>query len=168
VIACVGGGSNAIGMFADFVEDEGVALIGVEAAGKGLAGHDHGATILKGTPGILHGSETLVLQDEDGQVRDTWSVSAGLDYPAVGPEHAHLKDIGRAEYVGVEDGEALEAFAILARSEGIIAAFESAHALAHALKMARDAEKETVILVNLSGRGDKDVAQAETLLGNRM
>ena len=165
VIACVGGGSNAIGMFSDFVNDEGVALIGVEAAGKGLAGHQHGATILKGSPGILHGSETLVLQDEDGQVRDTWSVSAGLDYPAVGPEHAHLKEIGRADYVGIEDAEALSAFATLARSEGIIAAFESSHAVAHALRMASGAQRETVILVNLSGRGDKDVAQAERLLG---
>ncbi len=164
VIACVGGGSNAIGMFSDFVEDEGVALIGVEAAGKGLAGHEHGATIQRGSHGILHGSETLVLQDEDGQVRDTWSVSAGLDYPAVGPEHVHLKDIGRAEYVGATDDEALDAFAKLARSEGIIAAFESCHAVAHALKLA-DSDEEKLIVVSLSGRGDKDVAQAQQLLG---
>jgi len=167
VIACVGGGSNAIGMFTDFVGDETVALIGVEAAGKGLTGHDHGATIQRGSHGILHGAETLVLQDEDGQVRDTWSVSAGLDYPAVGPEHVHLKDIGRAEYVGVTDDEALDSFVKLARNEGIIAAFESCHALAHALKLA-DSGEEQVIVVNLSGRGDKDVAQAQTLLGERL
>ena len=167
VIACVGGGSNAIGMFTDFVEDVGVALIGVEAAGKGLAGHEHGATLQRGSYGILHGAETLVLQDEDGQVRDTWSVSAGLDYPAVGPEHVHLKDVGRAEYVGVTDDEALDAFVKLARSEGIIAAFESCHAVAQALKLADSAE-EQVIVVNLSGRGDKDVAQAQALLGERL
>ncbi|MCA1750055.1 MAG: pyridoxal-phosphate dependent enzyme [Sphingomonadales bacterium] len=164
-IACVGGGSNAIGLFADFIGDEEVALIGVEAAGKGLDGSDHGATLLRGSRGILHGAETYVLQDGDGQVSDSWSVSAGLDYPAVGPEHAHLKDSGRAEYVGVEDAAALDAFAQLARHEGIICAFESAHALAHALAVAEAAEDEPVLLVNLSGRGDKDVAQAQKLLG---
>jgi tryptophan synthase beta chain len=165
VVACVGGGSNAIGIFSDFVDDAAVRLIGVEAAGKGLESDDHGATLLRGSHGILHGAETLVLQDDDGQVRDTWSVSAGLDYPAVGPEHAHLRDIGRAEYVGVEDREALDAFVQLARSEGIIAAFESCHAVAHALKMAERADDGPIILVNLSGRGDKDVAQAQALLG---
>jgi tryptophan synthase beta chain len=164
VIACVGGGSNAIGIFSDFVPDEEVALIGVEPAGKGLNGDEHGATILRGTHGILHGAETLVLQDSDGQVNDTWSVSAGLDYPAVGPEHVHLKDIGRADYVGVTDDEALDTFVKLARSEGIIAAFESCHALAHALKIADEVEKETVLVVNISGRGDKDVVQAQALL----
>ena len=162
VIACVGGGSNAIGLFADFMDDD-VRLIGVEAAGKGLAGAEHGATLLRGTPGILHGAETYLLQDSDGQVADTWSVSAGLDYPAVGPEHAHLKDSGRAEYVGATDAEALAAFKALAEGEGIICAFESAHALAHALKLA-EAEPESAILVGLSGRGDKDVAQAQGLL----
>src|SRR3954463_16598349 len=135
VIACVGGGSNAIGLFADFMDDN-VRLIGVEAAGKGIDGNKHGATLLRGTPGILHGAETYVLQDSHGQVTDTWSVSAGLDYPAVGPEHAHLKDSGRAEYVGVTDAEALAAFRALAESEGILCAFESAHALAYALKLA--------------------------------
>ena len=163
VIACVGGGSNAIGMFSDFVPDEGVALIGVEAAGKGLHGDEHGATILRGSHGILHGTETLVLQDADGQVADSWSISAGLDYPAVGPEHAHLKESGRAQYVGVEDGDALAAFQALAKSEGIIPAFESAHAIAHALELAQDGG-EQVIVVNLSGRGDKDMAQAVKLL----
>ena len=164
VIACVGGGSNAMGAFADFVADEGVRLIGVEAAGRGLDGAEHGATLLRGRPGILHGSETYVLQDGDGQISESWSVSAGLDYPAVGPEHAHLKDSGRAEYVGVTDREALDAFALLARKEGIICAFESAHALAHALKLAEAAEEETVLVVNLSGRGDKDMVQARGLL----
>jgi tryptophan synthase beta chain len=168
VIACVGGGSNAIGLFADFVPDESVALIGVEAAGKGLDGEQHGATIQRGTHGILHGAETLVLQDSDGQVDDTWSVSAGLDYPAVGPEHVHLKDIGRADYVGATDDEALNAFTRLAKSEGIIPAFESSHALAHALKMAEAAEKETVLVVGLSGRGDKDVVQAQALIGDKL
>jgi tryptophan synthase beta chain len=168
VIACVGGGSNAIGIFSDFVPDEEVTLIGVEPAGKGLNGDEHGATILRGTHGILHGAETLVLQDSDGQVNDTWSVSAGLDYPAVGPEHVHLKDIGRADYVGATDEEALEAFVKLARSEGIIAAFESCHALAHALKLADEAEKETVLVVNISGRGDKDAVQAQALLGEKL
>ena len=163
VVACVGGGSNAIGLFADFIDDRRVRLVGVEAAGKGLAGDEHGATLLRGTHGILHGSETYVLQDGDGQVTDTWSVSAGLDYPAVGPQHAHLKDSGRAQYVGATDAEALAAFKALAESEGIICAFESAHALAHALKLA-EAEPESAILVGLSGRGDKDVAQAERLL----
>jgi tryptophan synthase beta chain len=162
VIACVGGGSNAIGLFADFIDDD-VRLVGVEAAGKGLNGAEHGATLLRGTPGILHGAETYILQDEDGQVADTWSVSAGLDYPAVGPEHAHLKDSGRADYVGATDDEALAAFRLLAEREGILCAFESAHALAHALKLG-EAEPDSAILVGLSGRGDKDVAQAERLL----
>jgi tryptophan synthase beta chain len=164
VVACVGGGSNAIGLFADFVDDD-VRLIGVEAAGKGLDSDDHGATLLRGSPGILHGAETYVLQDADGQVNDSWSVSAGLDYPAVGPEHAHLKDSGRAQYVGATDDEALFAFKALAQNEGIICAFESAHALAHALKLADD-QPDEVILVGLSGRGDKDVAQAQDLLGS--
>jgi tryptophan synthase beta chain len=163
-IAAVGGGSNAIGLFADFIEDPDVRLIGVEAAGRGLDGKQHGATLLRGRPGILHGAETYVLQDEDGQIDESWSVSAGLDYPAVGPEHAHLKDSGRADYVGVTDQEALAAFALLARSEGIICAFESAHALAEALKMAKAATEAIVLVVNLSGRGDKDMEQARRLL----
>jgi tryptophan synthase beta chain len=162
VVACVGGGSNAIGLFADFIEDH-VRLIGVEAAGKGLNGAEHGATLLRGSAGILHGAETYVLQDCDGQIADTWSVSAGLDYPAVGPEHSHLKDSGRAEYVGATDAEALTAFKALAEGEGILCAFESAHALAHALTLA-EAEPDNAILVGLSGRGDKDVAQAQALL----
>jgi tryptophan synthase beta chain len=165
VVACVGGGSNAIGLFADFLDD-GVRLIGVEAAGKGLDREEHGATLLRGRPGILHGAETYVLQDEDGQIADTWSVSAGLDYPAVGPEHAFLKESGRAEYVGATDAEALTAFRLLAEKEGILCAFESAHALAHALKLAKE-EPNSTILIGLSGRGDKDVAQAQFLLGDK-
>jgi len=163
VVACVGGGSNAIGLFADFLGDD-VRLIGVEAAGHGLDSEEHGATLLRGTPGILHGAETYVLQNDEGQIADTWSVSAGLDYPAVGPEHAHLKDSGRAEYVGATDAEALAAFRLLAEKEGILCAFESAHAIAHALELA-EREPDTAIIVGLSGRGDKDVAQAQALLG---
>ena len=163
VIACVGGGSNSIGIFADFLDDD-VALVGVEAAGKGLDGSEHGATMLKGRRGILHGAETLILQDEDGQVSDSWSISAGLDYPAVGPEHAYLKETGRASYVGCGDRAALDAFVALARNEGIICAFESAHALAHALKLADERDDNPILLVNLSGRGDKDMLQARTLL----
>jgi tryptophan synthase beta chain len=167
VIACVGGGSNAMGLFAEFFADREVRLIGVEAAGKGLDGAEHGATLLRGRPGVLHGAETYVLQDADGQISDSWSVSAGLDYPAVGPEHAWLRDTGRAEYVGATDREALAAFARLARSEGIVCAFESAHALAHALKMAEETAGNALLVVNLSGRGDKDMEQASRLLGAR-
>ena len=163
VIACVGGGSNAIGLFADFVDDEGVKLVGVEAAGKGLDGGEHGATLQRGTPGILHGSETLILQDADGQVSDSWSVSAGLDYPAVGPEHAHLMDIGRATYVGCTDVEALAAFKTLSRREGIIPALESAHAVAEGIRIASE-QPDAVLVVGLSGRGDKDMSQVQKLL----
>ena len=163
VVACVGGGSNAIGLFADFLADD-VPLIGVEAAGRGLDGARHAATLLRGRPGILHGCETYVLQDEDGQIGDTWSVSAGLDYPAVGPEHAFLMESGRAEYVGATDEQALAAFQALATNEGILCAFESAHALAHALAIAAE-RPDAVLLVGLSGRGDKDVAQAQQMLG---
>jgi len=162
-IACVGGGSNAIGLFADFLDDDGVRLIGVEAAGKGLDGNEHGATLLRGRPGILHGAFTYVLQDADGQIAESWSISAGLDYPGVGPQHAFLKDSGRVSYVGVTDGEALAAFRLLAAREGIICAFESAHALAHALKLAEIAPPGTIFLVGLSGRGDKDMEQARAL-----
>lgn len=167
VIACVGGGSNAMGVFSEFIPDKEVALIGVEPAGHGLSTGKHGATLLKGRPGVLHGAETYVLQDEDGQVAETHSVSAGLDYPGVGPEHAHLMTSGRATYVAATDAEALDAFQRLARSEGIIPAFESAHAIAHALKMAAEAAqagRAAVLVVNLSGRGDKDMDQAQRLL----
>jgi tryptophan synthase beta chain len=164
-VACVGGGSNAIGLFADFVDDAGVRLIGVEAAGHGLHTGKHGATLERGRPGILHGTVSYVLQDEDGQIHESHSVSAGLDYPGVGPEHAHLQATGRATYVGVTDAEALAAFAALARAEGIIPALESAHAVAHALTLARAAEREEILLVNLSGRGDKDMLHVQKLLG---
>ncbi|MDR0250014.1 MAG: tryptophan synthase subunit beta [Burkholderiales bacterium] len=156
-IACVGGGSNAIGLFADFIDDHGVRLIGVEPAGHGLHTGKHGATLQKGCPGILHGSYSYVLQDEHGQVLESHSISAGLDYPSVGAQHAHLHAIGRAEYVGITDDEALEAFRLLSREEGIIPALESAHAIAYALKLAKAATTPQLLLVNLSGRGDKDI-----------
>ncbi|WP_218354011.1 tryptophan synthase subunit beta [Alteromonas lipotrueiana] len=166
VIACVGGGSNAIGMFADFIDEESVRLVGVEPAGKGLHTKEHGATICTGSKGILHGSYTYIMQDHEGQIEESYSVSAGLDYPAVGPQHAHLADIGRAEYVSVTDDEALNAFKLLARKEGIIPALESAHALAHALNMADEAEDDTILVVNLSGRGDKDIGVVTKILGD--
>ena len=164
VIACVGGGSNAIGMFADFIDEQSVRLVGVEPAGKGLHTKEHGATICTGSKGILHGSSTYIMQDEEGQIEESYSVSAGLDYPAVGPQHAHLADTGRAEYVSVTDDEALNAFKLLARKEGIIPALETAHALAHALNMADEAEDDTILVVNLSGRGDKDIGVVTKLL----
>ncbi|MCP4677895.1 MAG: tryptophan synthase subunit beta [Deltaproteobacteria bacterium] len=164
VIACVGGGSNAIGIFTDFVGDESVRLVGVEAAGRGLHTGEHGATLQEGSVGVLHGARTFVLQDRHGQVMETHSVSAGLDYPGVGPEHVHLQETGRAEYVGVTDEEALTAFAELARAEGIIPAMESAHALAHATKLAGKTEEPLNLLVNLSGRGDKDLEHAVSIL----
>lgn len=166
VVACVGGGSNAIGMFADFIDEPSVRLVGVEPAGKGLHTHEHGATICKGTKGILHGAFSYIMQDQDGQIEESYSVSAGLDYPAVGPQHAYLHEIGRAEYVAASDEEALNAFKLLARKEGIIPALESSHALAHALNMADEAEEETIIVVNLSGRGDKDLAYVTSILGD--
>jgi tryptophan synthase beta chain len=157
LVACVGGGSNAMGLFHEFVREPGVRLVGVEAAGEGLAGGRHAAPLSAGQPGILHGSRSYLLQDEDGQVREAHSVSAGLDYPGVGPEHSWLKDSGRAEYVAVTDAEALEAFGLLARLEGIIPALESAHAVAHALKLAATLPRDTRLVIGLSGRGDKDV-----------
>ncbi|WP_018983852.1 tryptophan synthase subunit beta [Salinimonas chungwhensis] len=168
VIACVGGGSNAIGMFADFIEEKSVRLVGVEPAGKGLHTKEHGATICTGSKGILHGSSTYIMQDKEGQIEESYSVSAGLDYPAVGPQHAHLADTGRAEYVSVTDDEALNAFKLLARKEGIIPALETAHALAHALNMADEAEDETILVVNLSGRGDKDIGVVTNILGDEI
>jgi len=164
VIACVGGGSNAIGMFTDFIEEEGVKLIGVEAGGKGIDTNQHGATLVAGTKGMLHGNYTYIMQDKSGQIEESYSVSAGLDYPAVGPQHAFLKDTGRAQYVPINDDEALAAFQALAKFEGIIPALESSHALAQALKMAEAATEETIYLVNLSGRGDKDLAHVHAIL----
>jgi len=163
VIACVGGGSNAMGIFYDYLQHAQVRLIGVEAAGEGLTTMKHAASLQRGRPGVLHGNRTYLLQDDDGQIADTHSISAGLDYPGVGPEHAWLKDSGRAEYVGATDEETLRAFHDCCRIEGIIPALESSHALAHAAKLAPTLAKDKIILVNVSGRGDKDlqiVAQA--------
>lgn len=157
VIACVGGGSNAMGIFYPYIPVDGVQLIGVEAAGEGIAGGRHAASLTAGRPGILHGNRTYLLQDEDGQITETHSISAGLDYPGVGPEHAWLKDSGRAEYVCIDDAEALRAFHDLCRLEGIIPALESSHALAYAGKLAATLAKDKILLVNLSGRGDKDM-----------
>ena len=157
VIACVGGGSNAIGMFTDFIDEPNVALVGVEPAGKGVDTQHHGATLTAGSPGILHGCLTYLMQTDEGQVEESYSVSAGLDYPGVGPQHAHLKAIGRARYESVTDDEALAAFQLLSRHEGIIPALESAHALAYALKRAAEPDAPEILLVNLSGRGDKDI-----------
>jgi tryptophan synthase beta chain len=167
VVACVGGGSNAMGIFWAFLPDETVRLVGVEAAGKGLTTHEHAASLCAGDIGVLHGAKTFVLQDDDGQIRHTHSISAGLDYPAVGPEHAFLKATGRAQYVAVTDDEALEAFELLAKLEGILPALEPAHALAYACRLARHLPKDAIILVNLSGRGDKDVEVAMASLQRR-
>jgi len=157
ITACVGGGSNAIGLFHAFLNDADVRIVGAEAAGEGLASGCHAASLAAGRPGVLHGNRTYVLCDDDGQITETHSVSAGLDYPGVGPEHAFLKDNGRAEYVGITDDEALEAFHLLAKTEGILAALESGHAVAQAMKLARELPQDALILCNLSGRGDKDV-----------
>ena len=161
IVACVGGGSNAMGIFHPFIAERGVRLVGVEAGGLGLSGGRHAAPLCAGRPGILHGSYSYLMQDADGQVCGTESISAGLDYPGVGPEHSWLKDSGRAEYVAATDAEALEAFRDLSRLEGIIPALESAHALAHAKKIAPELGKDGIVLVNLSGRGDKDLEQVE-------
>jgi tryptophan synthase beta chain len=157
LLACVGGGSNAMGLFYPYIEDKDVRLIGVEAAGHGLETGKHAATLMTGKPGVLHGNRTYLLQDDNGQIVETHSISAGLDYPGVGPEHAWLKDSGRAEYVSVTDEEALQAFHDLCRLEGIIPALESSHALAYASKMAPRLPKTAILLLNLSGRGDKDM-----------
>ncbi len=163
-IACVGGGSNAIGMFADFIGDESVKLIGVEPSGRSLEPGEHAATLCLGEPGVMHGFNSYMLKDEKGEPAPVYSISAGLDYPSVGPEHSHLKDLGRAEYVHASDKEATDAFFKLSQTEGIIPALESSHALAHALKLAPQLDKDKIIIVNLSGRGDKDVAQIEDMI----
>ncbi|XHS77155.1 tryptophan synthase subunit beta [Burkholderiaceae bacterium UC74_6] len=168
VVACVGGGSNAIGIFYPYIEHKNVRLIGVEAAGQGVDSGKHAATLTAGSPGVLHGNRTYLLQDKDGQIIETHSISAGLDYPGVGPEHSYLKDIGRAEYVGITDAEALEAFHRLCRTEGIIPALESSHAVAHAMKIAPTMRKDQILLVNLSGRGDKDMGTVADLSGAKV
>ncbi|HET7398410.1 MAG TPA: tryptophan synthase subunit beta [Intrasporangium sp.] len=165
VLACVGGGSNAMGIFHRFLDDASVRLIGLEGGGGGIASGKHAARFATGIPGVLHGAYTYVLQDEDGQTTPSHSVSAGLDYPSVGPEHAYLRDTGRAEYRPITDAEAMEAFSLLSRSEGILPAIESAHALAGAIQVGRELGEEAVLLVNLSGRGDKDVHTAAEWFG---
>ncbi len=165
LVACVGGGSNAIGLFYPFLDDEAVAIYGVEAAGEGLETGRHAAPLCAGRPGVLHGNRTYLMEDSDGQIIETHSISAGLDYPGVGPEHAWLKDCGRAQYVAVTDDEALAAFHALTRVEGIIPALESSHALAYAAKLAPTLGKEQIVLVNLSGRGDKDIHTVAALEG---
>jgi len=168
VIACVGGGSNAMGIFYPYIAHEKVRLVGVEAAGEGLESGRHAASLCAGRPGVLHGNRTYLLQDANGQITETHSVSAGLDYPGVGPEHAWLKDKGRAEYVAVTDDEALAAFHALCRMEGIIPALESAHAVAQAMKMAPQMPKDAILLVNLSGRGDKDMHTVAARAGKKL
>ena len=167
VVACVGGGSNAIGMFSGFVDDEGVRLVGVEPSGRGLKLGDHAATITLGKPGVLHGYRSFILQDENGEAAPVYSISAGLDYPGVGPEHANLKEMGRADYMLASDQDAIDAFLTLSRTEGIIPALESSHALARAYTLAAEMPKDAAILVCLSGRGDKDVEEVSKLLNKK-
>ncbi|MBX7515125.1 tryptophan synthase subunit beta [Qipengyuania sp. GH38] len=167
-VACIGGGSNALGLFHPFLDDREVKLLGVEAAGHGLDGDEHAASLLGGFPGVLHGNKTYLLQDEDGQITEGHSISAGLDYPGIGPEHAWLKDTGRVEYTAVTDEEALEAFQLLCRTEGIIPALEPSHAIAAVAKRAKEMPKDSVILANLCGRGDKDIFTVAEKLGVEM
>lgn len=164
IVACVGGGSNAIGMFHPFIEDTDVKLVAVEAAGKGVDTEEHAATLTKGRFGILHGNAMYLLQDDDGQIHEVYSISAGLDYPGIGPEHCYLKDIDRLDYDYATDTEAIEAFQVLSQLEGIIPALESAHAVSHAMKLAKKMSQEELLIINLSGRGDKDVDQVAKLL----
>jgi tryptophan synthase beta chain len=168
IIACVGGGSNAIGIFYPFLDDKDVKLIGVEAAGRGIESGQHAAPLMAGTVGVLHGTKSYVLQDEGGQIRETHSVSAGLDYPGVGPEHSYLKDSKRAEYVAVTDEQALEGFQLLCKTEGIVPALESAHAIYHSAQMAKSLDSEKIIVINLSGRGDKDMDIVARELGVKL
>ncbi len=165
IIACVGGGSNAMGIFSSFIDDTEVKLIGVEAAGRGLDTGWHAAPLVAGRVGVLHGSRSYILQDEHGQIQEAYSISAGLDYPGVGPEHSYLKDIGRASYVGITDSEALEGFQLLSRTDGIIPALESSHAVAYTARLAPKLSREQIILINLSGRGDKDLQIVMDALG---
>jgi tryptophan synthase beta chain len=165
IVACVGGGSNAIGIFHPFIKDKEVRLIGVEAAGRGLDTEEHAASLIKGSVGVLHGMKSYFLQDEEGQIKPTHSISAGLDYPGVGPEHAWLKETGRAEYIGATDEEALEGFKLLSKTEGIIPALESSHAVIKAVEIAKEIGKDGIVVINLSGRGDKDVRGVMNYLG---
>src|SRR5690606_29530212 len=167
IVACVGGGSNSIGMFYPFIKEENVRLFGVEAAGYGIETNKHAATLTKGKQGVLHGSLSKLLQNEDGQIQEAFSISAGLDYPGVGPEHSYLQEIGRVTYTAITDEEALAAFQFLAKSEGIIPALESAHAVAFAIKLAKEMKAGESLVVCLSGRGDKDVEQVKQRLEGR-
>ncbi len=164
VIACIGGGSNAIGIFSHFLDEESVTCIGIEAGGKGIDTELHGCSLAKGSPGVLHGQMSYLLQDDDGQIKEAYSISAGLDYPGIGPEHAHLKDLKKARYENITDQEALDAFVWLSQKEGIIPAFESSHAIAYLKKMKKEELENRLIIVNLSGRGDKDMVQAQNLI----
>ncbi len=164
VIACIGGGSNAMGIFSHFLDEQSVECIGIEAGGKGIETELHGCSLAKGSPGVLHGQMSYLLQDDDGQIKEAYSISAGLDYPGIGPEHAYLKDLKRARYENITDKEALDAFVWLSQKEGIIPAFESSHAVAYLKKMKKDELQNRVIIVNLSGRGDKDMVQAQTII----
>ncbi|MBA7504037.1 Tryptophan synthase beta chain [subsurface metagenome] len=168
IVACVGGGSNAIGIFHPFVNDKGVKFIGVEAAGRGIKTGQHAASLVAGKVGVLHGARSYVLQDDNGQIQETSSIAAGLDYPGVGPEHSYYKAIGRASYVAVDDNEALEAFQLLCQTEGIIPALEPAHAISYAVKLASTLDKEQIIVLNLSGQGDKDMDIVTTTLGMKL
>ena len=165
VVACVGGGSNAIGLFYPFVDDVDVRMVGVEAAGRGIATGEHAASLVAGRFGVLHGAAMYLLQDDDGQIQETHSISAGLDYPGVGPEHSYYQETGRAEYVAATDDEALEGFQLLCRTEGIIPALESSHAVAHAAKLAKTLDREKIVIINISGRGDKDMHTVAEALG---
>ena len=165
MIACIGGGSNAIGLFHPFLDDESVNIIGVEAAGHGVDTGQHAASLTAGSPGVLHGNRTYLLQDEDGQIQEAHSISAGLDYPGIGPEHSWLKDCDRVQYVSITDTEALEAFQVCSRIEGIIPALEPAHALAHVMKIAPDLSKDHLLVMNMCGRGDKDIFTVAEALG---
>ena len=168
LVACIGGGSNAMGLFHPFLDDPGVRIVGVEAAGHGLETGQHAASLTGGRPGVLHGNLTYLLQDEEGQIQEAHSISAGLDYPGIGPEHSWLKEQGRVEYVSATDDEAVAAFQLLCKLEGIIPALESAHALAHVLKLAPTLPKDNLLVMNLSGRGDKDVPQIAARLGMKV
>ena len=167
LVACVGGGSNAIGLFYEFVGDPGVKMVGVEAGGTGIASGKHAATLTAGRPGVLHGARSYLLQDENGQVHEAHSISAGLDYPGVGPEHSYLMDTGRASYVARDDNDALRALGVLATEEGIIPALEPAHALAYVIDIAPSMSRDEIVLINLSGRGDKDMETVVDELGLR-
>ena len=167
LVACIGGGSNAIGLFHPFLDDGAIRVIAVEAAGEGIATGKHAASLSAGIPGVLHGNRTYLLQDQDGQINEAHSISAGLDYPGVGPEHAWLHDIGRVEYVSVTDKEAVSAFQLTTKTEGIIPALESAHAVAHAVKIAGELPKDHIMIINMRGRGDKDIDAVAQHLGKK-